>query len=155
MFFYVLHQSLLRISPRLQSGFGDSRLPRPDKIPDGLFELSQQALVLVARDPPARSLGSLAQDRIRYVAGHDEPVKCLHAPVLLLPCERTFGTWQNRLPQELRLAGIRGLAGANRFLRERYINTFNGQFARPALTPEQRRAPARKAAAARWRKKEK
>src|SRR5690349_6199334 len=47
-------------------------------------------------------------------------------------CERTFGTWQNRLPQELRLAGIRGLAEANRFLRERYIHTFNGQFARPA-----------------------
>ncbi|MBZ5596223.1 MAG: ISNCY family transposase, partial [Acidobacteriia bacterium] len=33
-------------------------------------------------------------------------------------CERTFGTWQNRLPQELRLAGIGSLAEANRFLRE-------------------------------------
>ena len=47
-------------------------------------------------------------------------------------CERTFGTWQNRLPQELRLAGIGDLAEANRFLRERYIAEFNGQFARPA-----------------------
>jgi len=42
--------------------------------------------------------------------------------------ERSFGTWQNRLPQELRLAGIRNLAEANRFLRERYIAQFNAQF---------------------------
>ncbi|MFI5106833.1 MAG: ISNCY family transposase, partial [Terriglobales bacterium] len=47
-------------------------------------------------------------------------------------CERTFGTWQNRLPQELRLAGITSLAEANRFLGERYIAEFNGQFAVPA-----------------------
>ena len=47
-------------------------------------------------------------------------------------CERSFGTWQNRLPQELRLAGIHGLAEANGFLRERYIAEFNRQFARPA-----------------------
>jgi hypothetical protein len=47
-------------------------------------------------------------------------------------CERTFGTWQNRLPQELRLAGIGSLAEANRFLRERYIAEFNRQFAQPA-----------------------
>ncbi|MBZ5596610.1 MAG: ISNCY family transposase, partial [Acidobacteriia bacterium] len=47
-------------------------------------------------------------------------------------CERTFGTWQNRLPQELRLAGIGSLAEANRFLRERYMAEFNRQFAQPA-----------------------
>jgi hypothetical protein len=46
--------------------------------------------------------------------------------------ERNFGTWQNRLPQELRLAGIRTLGEANRFLRERYIDEFNRMFARPA-----------------------
>lgn len=42
--------------------------------------------------------------------------------------ERNFGTWQGRLPQELRLAGITTLEGANRFLRERYIAQFNEQF---------------------------
>jgi hypothetical protein len=47
-------------------------------------------------------------------------------------CERSFGTWQNRLPQELRLAGIDQLEAANRFLRERYIAEFNRLFARPA-----------------------
>ena len=42
--------------------------------------------------------------------------------------ERSFGTWQGRLPQELRLAGITSLEDANQFLRERYIGEFNGKF---------------------------
>jgi transposase len=42
--------------------------------------------------------------------------------------ERSFGTWQGRLPQELRIAGITTLEGANRFLRERYIAEFNTKF---------------------------
>jgi hypothetical protein len=42
--------------------------------------------------------------------------------------ERNFGTWQGRLPQELRLAGIRTLEGANTFLREKYIAVFNSKF---------------------------
>jgi len=46
--------------------------------------------------------------------------------------ERRFGTWQGRLPQELRLAGIRTVEEANRFLRERYIAEINGKFSRPA-----------------------
>ena len=43
--------------------------------------------------------------------------------------ERNFGTWQGRLPQELRLAGIHTAEEANRFLRQRYIGEFNGKFA--------------------------
>ena len=46
--------------------------------------------------------------------------------------ERNFGTWQGRLPQELRLAGITTLEGANAFLRERYIGEFNTRFSVPA-----------------------
>jgi transposase len=42
--------------------------------------------------------------------------------------ERSFGTWQGRLPQELRLAGITTVGGANVFLRERYIGEFNAKF---------------------------
>ena len=42
--------------------------------------------------------------------------------------ERRFGTWQGRLPQELRLAGISGVEAANRFLRERYIPEINRKF---------------------------
>ena len=49
--------------------------------------------------------------------------------------ERSYGTWQGRLPQELRLAGITTLEAANRFLRERYIQEFNRKFAvKAALT---------------------
>jgi hypothetical protein len=44
-------------------------------------------------------------------------------------CERNFGTWQGRLPQELRLAGIQTIEQANQFLRERYIAEFNARFA--------------------------
>src|SRR5215831_15649920 len=46
--------------------------------------------------------------------------------------ERNFGTWQGRLPQELRLRGIRSLEAANRFLREEYIAEFNARFQVPA-----------------------
>jgi hypothetical protein len=46
--------------------------------------------------------------------------------------ERSFGTWQGRLPQELRLAGITSVEGANAFLRERYIGEFNAKFSVPA-----------------------
>ena len=46
--------------------------------------------------------------------------------------ERSFGTWQGRLPQELRLAGITTAEGANTFLRERYIGEFNTKFSMPA-----------------------
>jgi transposase len=42
--------------------------------------------------------------------------------------ERSFGTWQGRLPQELRLASAKTLEQANRFLRERYMAEFNKQF---------------------------
>src|SRR3954466_6184419 len=42
--------------------------------------------------------------------------------------ERNFGTWQGRLPQELRLGNIRPVDEANLFLRERYIAEFNRKF---------------------------
>src|SRR6266566_5335512 len=42
--------------------------------------------------------------------------------------ERNFGTWQGRLPQELRLAGCGTMEQANRFLREHYLTEFNRRF---------------------------
>ncbi len=51
-------------------------------------------------------------------------------------CERGFGTWQNRLPQELRLAGLSTLEQANAFLREHYVAEFNHRFAKPAEAKE-------------------
>jgi transposase len=49
--------------------------------------------------------------------------------------ERSFGTWQGRLPQELRVRGITTPEGANRFLREEYIAEFNRRFRVPAAQP--------------------
>jgi len=42
--------------------------------------------------------------------------------------ERGFGTWQGRLPQELRLRGIRQPEKANEFLQAEYIAEFNRRF---------------------------
>ncbi len=46
--------------------------------------------------------------------------------------ERSFSTWQGRLPQELRLRSIRTLEGANQFLNDHYIAEFNRRFTVPA-----------------------
>jgi transposase len=49
--------------------------------------------------------------------------------------ERNFGTWQGRLPQELRLKEINTVEDANRFLRESYIAEFNRRFSVAATQP--------------------
>jgi transposase len=49
--------------------------------------------------------------------------------------ERNFQTWQGRLPQELRLHGIRTLQQANAFLRQSYLQEFNRQFTAQAAQP--------------------
>lgn len=46
--------------------------------------------------------------------------------------ERSFGTWQGRLPQELRIRNITTLEDANRFLQNEYIKEFNSRFTRAA-----------------------
>ena len=45
--------------------------------------------------------------------------------------ERMFATLQDRLPKELRLAGITGMDAANRFLADDYLPRHNARFARP------------------------
>ncbi len=46
--------------------------------------------------------------------------------------ERVFRTLQDRLPKELRLAGITGIEAANRRLAEVYLPEHNARFAQPA-----------------------
>jgi transposase len=46
--------------------------------------------------------------------------------------ERSYGTWQGRLPQELRLCGITDVNKANEFLRNEYIAEFNSKFTEKA-----------------------
>jgi hypothetical protein len=49
--------------------------------------------------------------------------------------ERRFGTWQGRLPQELRLAGIGTVEEANTLLRERYIPAPKTETSFPRFPP--------------------
>ncbi len=49
--------------------------------------------------------------------------------------ERVFGTLQNRLPQELRLAGVGSIEAANRFLAEAFVTAHNARFAVAAAEP--------------------
>src|SRR5664279_4592029 len=50
--------------------------------------------------------------------------------------ERSFGTWQGRLPQELRLAGIETVEKANAFLRAHYVGELNQKFTVAAANPQ-------------------
>lgn len=49
--------------------------------------------------------------------------------------ERVFGTLQQRLPAELRHAGITSVAAANRYLRQSFVPAYNARFAKPAAEP--------------------
>jgi len=49
--------------------------------------------------------------------------------------ERSFRTWQGRLPQELRIRGIDSVAEANQFLRAHFIAEFNANFKVAAAEP--------------------
>src|SRR5215468_8719101 len=49
--------------------------------------------------------------------------------------ERVFGTLQKRLPQELRLARIKTMAAANRYLKDHFVPDYNARFAVPAAEP--------------------
>lgn len=50
--------------------------------------------------------------------------------------ERAFGTLQDRLPKELKLAGIRDVASANAWIGSHYIASYNASFAQAPALPE-------------------
>ncbi len=58
-----------------------------------------------------------------------------HSPPAKGRVERMNGTLQDRLVKEMRLAGIRDLESANRFLDEKYLPAFHRQFGRAAASP--------------------
>jgi transposase len=75
----------------------------------------------VAKDQPTQVGRALKQLGIEHIASY--------SPEARGRMERAFGTLQQRLPQELRLAGITTVAAANRFLAERFIAEHNRRFA--------------------------
>jgi transposase len=75
--------------------------------------VSETALTQVGR--------ALAQLGIEHIAAY--------SPEARGRSERAFRTLQDRLPKELKLAGITGIEAANRWLAETYIPAHNAQFA--------------------------
>ena len=78
----------------------------------------------VDKDTPTQVGRALAQLGIELIPAY--------SPEARGRSERMFGTLQKRLPQELRLAGITDMAGANRFLKELFLPQHNARFATPA-----------------------
>ncbi len=58
-----------------------------------------------------------------------------HSPQARGRSERVNRTLQDRLVNELRLAGIRTVAGANRYLVHRFLPAYNATFGRPPTDP--------------------
>ena len=68
-----------------------------------------------------------------------------HSPEAKGRVERSFGTHQDRLVKELRLAGIRDRETANRFLRTRYFPAHNRRYAVEPVNPTDAHRPLLKA----------
>jgi len=62
----------------------------------------------------------------------DIRVICANSPEAKGRIERLFGTLQDRLVKEMRLAGVRGRDDANKFIHEKYIPDHNARFGVPA-----------------------
>jgi hypothetical protein len=70
---------------------------------------------------------ALARLGIKHILGY--------SPAARGRSERVNRTLQDRLVNELRVAGITAVPAANRYLRERFLPTFNAEFARPPADP--------------------
>jgi transposase len=78
----------------------------------------------VSRTQPTQIGRALKQLGIEHIAAY--------SPAARGRSERVFRTLQDRLPKELRLAGITGIEAANRWLAEVYLPEHNARFAQPA-----------------------
>lgn len=79
------------------------------------------------RRRPTQVGRALARLGIEHILGY--------SPAARGRSERVNRTLQDRLVNELRVAGITTVAAANRYLRERFIPAFNSEFARPPADP--------------------
>lgn len=92
------------------------------------YWLTEAAGGKVDKDHPTQVHRALAQLGIELIPAY--------SPEARGRSERMFGTLQNRLPQELRLAGITTLEAANRFLEQRFIPEHNRRFRTAPAVPE-------------------
>jgi len=80
----------------------------------------------VARGPVTQVGRALRQLGIEHIAAY--------SPEARGRSERAFRTLQDRLPKELKLAGITTIAGANRYMAKTFIPDYNARF---GIAPEQ------------------
>jgi transposase len=78
-----------------------------------------------AGEPPDRGKKTQVERALNQM---DIGLIAAHSPEARGRCERLFGTWQGRLPQELRLRGITTLEEANAFLEEWVATGHNSRF---------------------------
>lgn len=88
----------------------------------------------VDKSRPTQLGRALAQLGIEHIAAY--------SPEARGRSERAFGTLQNRLVKELKLAGITSIEAANRFIAEVYLPDHNARFARPPEQPDSAFVPA-------------
>ena len=91
------------------------------------YFVTPKAGAKVAKDQPTQVGRALAQLGITHIPSY--------SPEARGRMERAFGTLQGRLPQELRLARIKTVAAANRYLEERFVPDYNARFAHEPAEP--------------------
>ena len=91
---------------------------------DSIYRVNRQATV----EEQLRDTQPLTQFT-RAMTELDIQVLAAHSPQAKGRVERSFGTHQDRLVKELRLAGISTLPAANRFLQDVYLPAHNAAFA--------------------------
>jgi transposase len=83
----------------------------------------------IAGEPPDRNRKTQIARALEQLGIETIPA---YSPQARGRCERFFGTWQGRLPQELRLRGIKTVNAANSFIRKEWIPYHNRHFTEPA-----------------------
>src|SRR5512147_2584394 len=90
------------------------------------------AIISIRRRPAARCRGCSSPRSAGRSSSSASSNIAAYSPEARGRSERVFRTLQDRLPKELRLAGITGIEAANRWLAEVYLPEHNARFAVPA-----------------------
>jgi hypothetical protein len=98
----------------------------------GIFKKSSREPLSLEEELAGRALPTQVGRALAELA--IEPIFAL-SPQAKGRIERLWGTFQDRLVNELRLAGVQSLEAANQFLRE-WLPRFNARFAVPAAAPD-------------------
>ena len=122
-----------KLMPRLSSSSSCATVLRPTSSPDALEALRRQYGGRIELTGDADSIyerhllfDNVTAPETTTPREHYEAVA--RSPEARGRSERCFGTIQGRLPQELRLHGIRSYQQANRYLDDTFIPDFNRRF---------------------------